>query len=243
MTAQPRPTPQGWQVAASVSAVALLVGAVVLTAVNRTTDSDMMGSLLASESLVSGHWLSLDHYPDLVKTALGYRAEVLNGHLYYSFPIGTSLLVAPVIGILNSVGIDVVPNDDKIQIGLAAVAAIATFLLSYLLARRFQRHWVALILAGVFWFGSALASSGATALWSHNFGVVLSLGALLALVSALQKHQRRYAAVRPSGTNCSCRDGERRSRAQRAVRSGSPTQAIDRPRNAYTTGRDSVRAH
>jgi hypothetical protein len=171
-----------------------LVTVVVITAVNRTTDSDPMGSLLAAESLVQGHWLSLDHYSDLVKTSLGYRTEMVNGRLFYSFPIGTSILVAPVIGMLGLAGTDIAANDDTIQTGLAAVAAVGAFLLAYFLARRFQRHWISLLLASAFWFGSALSSSGGTALWSHDFGVVFSLAALLALEGALRRHAVSNAA-------------------------------------------------
>jgi hypothetical protein len=188
-----------WRAVLSVTAVCVAVFAVVVTATVRTTDSDMMGSLLAAESLVQGHWLRFDHYPDLVKTSLqvGYRLEQVGDHLYYYFPIGTSLLVAPVIALLSALGIEVTPNDDKIQIGLAAVAAVLVLLLLYFLARRFVRHWPALLLATGFWFGTSLASTGASALWSHDVGAVMTLSALLALVIGLQS--RRLAAVAVSG--------------------------------------------
>ncbi|HAN71001.1 MAG TPA: hypothetical protein DCQ36_05355 [Actinobacteria bacterium] len=185
-----------WVTWLSVAIVALAVAVVVITTTVRTTDSDMMGSLLAAESLVQGHWLRFDHYPDLVKSALqvGYRLEEVNGHLYYFFPIGTSLIVAPVIAVLSALGIEVTPNDDKIQIALAAVASVLVFVLTYLLARRFLRHWVSLLIATAFWFGSSFASTGATALWSHDFGAVMSLGALLCLVVALQGHRTALAS-------------------------------------------------
>ncbi len=192
-------TTRSWQAILSVSAVCLAVITVVVTATVRTTDSDMMGSLLAAESLVQGHWLRFDHYPDLVKTSLqlGYRLEQVGDHLYYYFPVGTSLLVAPVIAVLSALGIEVTPNDDKIQIGLAAVAAVLVLLLCYFLARRFVRHWMALLLATGFWFGTSFASTGASALWSHDFGAVMTLASLLALVVGLQS--RRVAAVAWSG--------------------------------------------
>jgi len=185
-----------WLPFLALALVTLAVGTVVVAATVRTTDSDMMGSLLAAESLVQGHWLQLDHYPDLVKTSLqvGYRLEQVGDHVFYYFPIGTSLLVAPVIGVLSALGIDVTANDDKIQIGLAAVAAMVTFLLLYFLARRFVNTWLSLLLATGFWFGSSFASTGGTALWSHNFGAVMTLAALLALVAGLQTHRAVLAA-------------------------------------------------
>lgn len=154
-----------------------------------------MGSLLAAESLSQGNWLKLDHYPTLVKEVLDSRLEVIGGHLYYFFPIGTSLLVTPVVALLGFLQVDVVTNDDKIQIALAALAAAATCLLAYGLARRFIGHWSALLLTAAFWFGSSLASTGATALWSHNFAAVFSLSALLALVCGLQRYKTSCVMV------------------------------------------------
>ncbi len=154
-----------------------------------------MGSLLAAESLSQGNWLKLDHYPTLVKEVLDSRLEVIGGHLYYFFPIGTSLLVTPVVALLGFLQVDVVTNDDKIQIALAALAAAATCLLAYGLARRFIGHWSALLLTAAFWFGSSLASTGATALWSHNFAAVFSLSALLALVCGLERYRTSYVVV------------------------------------------------
>lgn len=138
-----------WLAWLSVSIVAPAVAAVVISTTVRATDSDMMRSLLAAESLVQGNWLRFDHYPDLVKSALqvGYRLEEVNGHLYYFFPIGTSLLVAPAIAVLSLLGIEVTPKDDKIQIAFAAIASVVVFLLVYFLARRFLRHWMSLLIA------------------------------------------------------------------------------------------------
>ena len=51
---------------------------------------------------------------------------------------------------------------------------------------------MSLLLATSFWFGTSFASSGATALWSHNFGSVMTLAALICLVTALQRQQTSW---------------------------------------------------
>lgn len=181
-----------WRVRVSLLVVVLAAVTVTLTATNRMTDSDAMGTLLAAESLVRGYGLTLDHYPDLVKSVLGSRVESVDGHLYYFFPIGTSLLVAPVVGLLGAFGQEMVAVDDKVQVALAAAAAAAVVLLSYALARRFVGSWSALLLAAAFWFGTSFASTGATALWSHDFGAVFSLASLFFLVRALQERALRW---------------------------------------------------
>lgn len=185
-----------WAAWLSVVAVAVALATVVVTATVRATDSDMMGSLLAAESLVQGHWLQFDHYPELVRNSLqiGYRLEQVGDHVFYYFPIGTSLIAAPVVAVLSLLGIEVTPNDDKIQIGLAAVAAVTIFLLMYGIGRRFLRHWSALLIATAFAFGSSFASTVGSALWSHDFGAVMTLASLYALVVALQGRRMALAA-------------------------------------------------
>ncbi|MBI1351580.1 MAG: hypothetical protein GC156_10725 [Actinomycetales bacterium] len=172
--------------ALTVLALMLSVALVTLTAVNRMTDSDPMGSLLVAESLVDRHTVFLDgYYPDVLQS-LSTRIEMIGGRPAYLFPIGTSLLAVPIVAVLHLFGIGVVPHDHQIQIGMAAAAAALTVLLLYLLARRFVAHWTAAGLAAAFWFGTALSSTGATALWSHDYGVVLSLLALVLLVKVLR---------------------------------------------------------
>jgi hypothetical protein len=163
---------------------------VTLTAVNRMTDSDAMGTLLVTESILERGTVFLDgYYPDVL-TTLANRIEYVDGRPAYLFPLGTSLIALPVVAVLKSFGIGVLQHDHEIQIALAATAAALSVLLMYLLARRFLGHWTALALAGVFWFGTSLASTGATALWSHDFAAVLSLLSLLLLVVAVQDRRR-----------------------------------------------------
>ena len=167
--------------------VAATAAITVLLAINRMTDSDAMGSLLVAESLATQGTIYLDNYSDLVKTALGYRLTEVNGHAVYAFPIGTSFIATPVAWVMARMGMSMVAHDHQVQIGLASLSAFLTVILAAYLARRFTSRWAALSIATVFWFGSALASTGGTALWSHNFGVVTSLAALLALTQSLAK--------------------------------------------------------
>jgi hypothetical protein len=176
--------------AASVALLCAAVVVVTLTAVNRMTDSDAMGTLLVADSIVARQTVFLDgYYPDVLAT-LSTRVELVDGRPAYMFPIGTSLIAVPVVAVLRAMDIGIVANDHTIQIGMAAAAGALVVLLLYLLARRFVGHWTALALSAVFWFGSSLASTGATALWSHDFGAVLSLLALLLLVIAVQDRRR-----------------------------------------------------
>lgn len=158
----------------------------VLFAVNRMTDSDPMGSLLVAESLVSRGSVFLDHYPELVRTSLGYRLTNVGGNLAYAFPPGTSLIVLPIALLMHVFGQSMVEFDHVIQIGIAALTAFLTVALSALLARRLVNSASALLIAGSVWFGTSFSSTGATALWSHNFTVVFALASLWVLTIMLQ---------------------------------------------------------
>ena len=179
--------------AVSIALLCVAVVVVTLTAVNRMTDSDPMGTLLVADSIVARQTVFLDgYYPDVLAT-LSTRVELVDGRPAYLFPIGTSLIAVPVVAVLRALDVGIVANDHTIQIGMAAAAAVLIVLLLYLLGRRFVGHWTALSLSAAFWFGTSFASTGATALWSHDFAAVLSLLSLLMLVIAVQ--DRRWWTI------------------------------------------------
>ena len=178
-----------------ISSVVLVCGLIVLvvvTAVNRLTDSDPMGSLLVSSSILERGTVFLDGYSDMVLSTLSTRVEDVGGSPAYMFPIGTSLLSLPFVALAKLLGFDVLTHDHQIQIAIAVATSVLAYVLMYLLGRRYLSHWPALALAAVFWFGTSLSSTGATALWSHNWGVIGSLLVLLLLTVAL-RGRRRFA--------------------------------------------------
>lgn len=169
---------------ATAAAVAVLTGDVLYT------EADTRATLLVAEQIVDNGTITLDAYP---RDELGpyYNFQDKNGHVYDFFPVGTSLLAVPAVALAKWAGIDVVETDANLQIALAALAAALIVVLLFWLARRFLRFGTALALSAVAWFGTMLASTGGTALWSHIPAVVFGLLTLLLLVLITEDQRTR----------------------------------------------------
>jgi hypothetical protein len=67
----------------------------MISRVHQVTDSSY--SMLLSQSLLDHGSFALDHYT----LPPAYQLETINGHTYYRFPPGTSVLSTPVVWVLN----------------------------------------------------------------------------------------------------------------------------------------------
>jgi len=162
--------------------VLLCIFSIILAGQVRYTDSDPRGALLLSEAILDTGTIRLDEYaPGLIRN-YGYVFHEKSGHIYYYFPIGTSLAALPFVGLVKLFGVDIATHDYQLQIILAALIAMANVALMFAIARVFLPPLTALGVASVFWLGSSLASTGATALWSHDFAVLFAFLAIYILV-------------------------------------------------------------
>lgn len=173
--------------------------------------ADSHYSMLVSESLLHHGTFALDNYrlvPDDSKQQIGfvsnggiYQLEVVNGHLYYFFPPGSSILSLPYVAVMNSFGISAANSDGtynregeaKIEATLAAllmaVLAVIIFFTSRLLL---PVGWSAL-LAFSSTLGTQIYSTTSRALWSDTWGIFL-LGFVVWMLLAQETGKR---SIRP----------------------------------------------
>jgi hypothetical protein len=161
----------------------------VIFAVNRSAGSDPRASLLVSESIIKTGTVRLDHYGPAVLNLYGWNVHKKNGHYYYFFPIGSSLASVPFVAVANSVGLEMVRSEPTVQIAIAAFTSVITLLLLIKLASLFLDFQSALLVSSIFWFGTSLASTSATALWSHNFAALFALAAIYCTVRAAKQSE------------------------------------------------------
>ncbi len=135
---------------------------------------DPRGSMLVSQTLIQQGTVKLDTYE--ISTSR-HQFEEVNGHTYYAFPIGTSLLALPFVGVANLVGADMREDfhEDVMHALLRALLAAVAFVLLFSIARLFLSEPVSLFWAALFWFGTAFASSLGSALFSHDAAAVATL--------------------------------------------------------------------
>jgi len=162
-----------------------LVCALVVFGETRYTGSDPGGALLLSDSLAFHQSFKLDHYEREILDRYGYTIHQKNGHDYYFFPIGTSLVSIPVVVVGKLLGFSYEEHELPLQIATAAIAAALIVLFLYRFAGLFLAPRNALLLALTFWLGTSLSSTGGTALWSHNFAALFALMAIFYTVRSV----------------------------------------------------------
>lgn len=158
--------------------LALMILTVIANQNISNTGSDPRGTLLVSQALVQHGSPKLDAYGEPLLERYGYVIQHKGGHFYHYFPLGTALLSTPVVAIANGLGLDMTRDEPRVQMLLTALTALLITWLLYRTVRLYLTPQASWLLAGLCWFGSALASTLGTALWSHNFALVFSSAAI-----------------------------------------------------------------
>jgi hypothetical protein len=148
--------------------------------------------MLVSQSLIKHGSFAVDHFniprlepafhrEDYVMNGDIYQLEVINGHIYYFFPPGSSVLSTPFVALMNLFGIKAVNPDGTfnhqgeitIETGLAALLMAALAVIFFLTSRLLlPLSWSALVaLAGA--LGTQVWSTASRGLWSHTWAIFL----------------------------------------------------------------------
>jgi len=152
-----------------------------------TMPNDSTGTLLTAQAILQQGTIKLDAYRvlDSIPYGLDYQFIEKGSHLYYYFPLGSSLYVIPLVWLANRLGLDMndLASQNEVENLLAALTVTLAFLLIYGICRQFVNRLSSLFLSGIFVFGSSIASTLATSLWSINLALIFILVALLLLIS------------------------------------------------------------
>ncbi len=158
--------------------------------------SDPAIALLATQSLIDHHTLSLDAYqgdPDCAyNLEHDYRIRQHGESVsYYSH--GVSLLSLPAVWLANQFGYHMLDQDDEfaLQNLLSALCCALLGILLYRICLAYLEPVASLAVAAVSLFGSSLISTLATGLWNVGYETVLLALGLLHLV------WRRESGARP----------------------------------------------
>jgi hypothetical protein len=170
--------------------------------------ADSKYSMLVSESLLHHGTFTLDSYvfPDAGKlNGAGwggiYQLEPVDGHVYYYFPPGSSILSLPWVALMNAFGISAATADGThnlhsetiIQASLAAILMAAFACLVFFTSRLLlPLIWSVLIAFGTA-FGTQVLSTASRGLWSDTWGILL-LGLAVYMLLA---HECGRRGIRP----------------------------------------------
>ena len=175
-----------------------LLAIFLISRVHQVADSNY--SMLLSQSLLQHRSFTLDAYnlPRLPpKPQVGYMSngeiyqlEIVDGHLYYFFPPGSSILSLPYVAIMNLIGISAANSDGTynargeglIEVTLAALLMSGLGVMIFITARLLLSWGWSLLLAISALLGTQIWSTASRALWSDTWGIFI-LGIVLFLVT------------------------------------------------------------
>lgn len=174
--------------------------------------ADSHYSMLLSQSLLDRGSFTLDHYAPLRDEQAGtenhprqrpdYHFEVIEGHLYYHFPPGSSILSVPFVAVMNLFGVSAANADGtynlegegRIEVKLAAILmallAVIFFCAARLMLPLSLSVWAAV--GGA--LGTQVYRTATRALWSETWGIFL-LGIVILLLVAHETGRRRFNPV------------------------------------------------
>jgi hypothetical protein len=155
--------------------------------------------LHTSLSIVREGNTDLNEYPDIV-AQVWWPPEKVDGRWYDTAPIGTPVLVAPVMWALDRLSAWLGWDDfndylqhnipENLQSVLASLIVALTAVLLYHIARRELNLFYAALLALMFAFGTSAWSVASRTLWQHDLSILMLTLALYVLLIARTRPAR-----------------------------------------------------
>ena len=166
-----------------------------------TTSTDSAWSFHVAASILRERNVNLDEYRNLIDMKIDYRLRLVNGHIYYYYPVATPLLITPIVWLINKVYPIFYPTDfytylaqhapnehtAKMEKLIAAGFVALSAIFIYLIGRRYLGVMKSLLLTFIFAFSTSMWSTASRALWQHGPSVLFLSCALYLLLLAGNK--------------------------------------------------------
>jgi hypothetical protein len=162
---------------------------------------DSRYTMLLAENLLRYHDFDLERYglpdPD-------YRLQTVNGHRYYVFPPGSSILSVPFVALMHLRGLSAVRSNGSFDIQaestleatLAPLLMSAFAVLAFCTARLLLPVPWSLAVACIATFGTQVFSTMSRSMWSDTWGTLLiGLSSAILLRSAIRSRPPRVALL------------------------------------------------
>lgn len=169
--------------------------------------SDSRWIIYESMSLIKEGNLNLDEYKDLIAKD-DYRIRYRDGHIYSQYPIGTPILVTPLVFAIDKIGNHfcnfdferylkaVRPTEEtilpEIDVFIASCIVALSTVVIFLIGRLFLNTGLSLLLVFIFAFCTQAWSTASRALWQHGPSMLMLS---LALYLILLAKKRQYLII------------------------------------------------
>ena len=154
------------------------------------TPADSRWSIHTAMSLIEGHGGDLSDYMLVLKNNDFYAIEYPGGRPHTMFPIGVSVLVAPIVAAIAAVDPSfkemlrhgVPDNLEKVLASICGATAAATFF--WIVFGQFQSLTISLVMTALFAFATSMWSTATRSLWQHGPLVLMFVIVMLLLQRA-----------------------------------------------------------
>jgi len=190
-------------------ALALFVSLIIFIvhfASNVSTSTDSKWIIQVTSSFVRRGDFDLDEYRALIEANNSVNVEIVNGHIYNYFPIGTAIVAAPFVKILDFVLYRLIQYDLDSELHKTVLAGVEVFigsilmalasLLLFYMARLYLDSSQALLTMLIFAFCTSAWSTASRALWQHGPSILmLMLTLYLLLLAEKRPYLAQFAAL------------------------------------------------
>lgn len=193
-----------WNNSRWLAGIIFFVALIVYGAAPVTQIADSSYSMMVSQALIDHGTVRLDQFsirkskpfrePVVVSHGYPYQIEPVNGHLYYHFPPGSSVLSVPVVVVLNLFGLSAVNPEGSSNVTDEAIierilagglmAGLASLI--FLTARLLLPTGLSMAVAVAGAFGTSVLSTASRGLWSHSWNIFLLAIVLYLALKALR---------------------------------------------------------
>nr|MBP7689908.1 hypothetical protein [Thermoflexales bacterium] len=165
---------------------ALVLGGYLLSGNTATYDSAL--SMHTAMSLVREGNTDLDEFGDIVRTTW-LSTEEIDGHIYMLYPVGASVLAAPIVWVIDRVSPDFNASlqhsfGEPVQTAIGSLVVALTVTLMYAITRLYVSRRYALLLALGLAFGTSAWSVVSRTLWQHGPSMLMLTLALYLVLRA-----------------------------------------------------------
>lgn len=150
------------------------------------TYSDPKWSIPTAMSIMKEGNVDLDEYKEIISKD-DWAYEIQDGHVYNYFPLGSTLVILPMVFILDFLGYDVIENRFFLEIFFSSQIVALSAVGMYFIARLFLNRSSSLLIVFIFAFCTSVWSTASRALWSHGPSMLMLIIALYLLLLAKRK--------------------------------------------------------
>ncbi|MCL5277525.1 MAG: zinc ribbon domain-containing protein, partial [Deltaproteobacteria bacterium] len=161
---------------------------------------DPYGTLIVSQSIIQNRTLNLNkvkrywginpvEYPH---ESYNYQVYRRDDNVYFSYPLGTSIISIPFVSIANTCGLNMLQHEKLMQEILASTVAIGIFLTIFIISLEYFSFVYSIFIGLIGFYGTTVGTVVGTGLWDSDYELFFSGLSILLIFLYAKKNYKIY---------------------------------------------------